>query len=97
VSQVCKVKEFWFTLSLRFDIHHDDTKFYDLSSSQTPILDSPLVLHQGQKSCKEIAQITSIDLRTVQRIIKIWRGVNEPTFSRKMCGRKTILNKRDRK
>ncbi|GBN48907.1 hypothetical protein AVEN_150437-1 [Araneus ventricosus] len=27
VSKVCKVKEFWFTLALRFDIHHDDTKF----------------------------------------------------------------------
>ncbi|GBN45275.1 hypothetical protein AVEN_120765-1 [Araneus ventricosus] len=27
VSKVCKVKEFWFTLTLRFDIRHDDTKF----------------------------------------------------------------------
>ncbi|GBL95485.1 hypothetical protein AVEN_116650-1 [Araneus ventricosus] len=27
VSKVCKVKEFWFTLALRFDIRHDDTKF----------------------------------------------------------------------
>ncbi|GBM92051.1 hypothetical protein AVEN_95627-1 [Araneus ventricosus] len=31
VSIVCKVKEFWFTLAFRFDLHHDNTKFYDLS------------------------------------------------------------------
>ncbi|GBN46365.1 RNA-directed DNA polymerase from mobile element jockey, partial [Araneus ventricosus] len=28
---------------MRFGIRHDDTKFYDLSPSQTQILDSPLV------------------------------------------------------
>ncbi|GBN70803.1 hypothetical protein AVEN_211720-1 [Araneus ventricosus] len=28
VSKVCKVKEFWFTLALRFDIHLDDTKLF---------------------------------------------------------------------
>ncbi|GBM48987.1 hypothetical protein AVEN_55201-1 [Araneus ventricosus] len=26
VRKVCKVKELWFTLALKFDIRHDDTK-----------------------------------------------------------------------
>ncbi|GBN17136.1 FERM domain-containing protein 4A [Araneus ventricosus] len=44
VSQVCTVKEFWFTLALRFDIRHDDTKFVYPQHPPTPyrILDSPL-------------------------------------------------------
>ncbi|GBN38277.1 hypothetical protein AVEN_219718-1 [Araneus ventricosus] len=32
VSKVCKVKEFWFTLALGFDIRHDDTKFFRTSA-----------------------------------------------------------------
>ncbi|GBM14765.1 hypothetical protein AVEN_163904-1, partial [Araneus ventricosus] len=43
VSKVYKVKQFWFTIALRFDIRHDDTKFLcPQSTPQTRILDSPL-------------------------------------------------------
>ncbi|GBM56106.1 hypothetical protein AVEN_43481-1 [Araneus ventricosus] len=46
VSKVCKVKEFWFTLALRFDIRHDDTKFLcpQPTPLQTRIPDSPLII-----------------------------------------------------
>ncbi|GBN19005.1 hypothetical protein AVEN_263212-1 [Araneus ventricosus] len=52
---------------------------------------------QMQKSYNERTEITSIYLRTVQRIMRSWKDVNEPTSSGKMCGRKTILNNHGRR
>ncbi|GBN14857.1 hypothetical protein AVEN_104174-1 [Araneus ventricosus] len=54
-------------------------------------------LLQRQKSYKEIAEISSICLCTVQRIIKSWKDVNEPSSSRKIGCRNTILYNRDRR
>lgn len=54
-------------------------------------------LHQAKKTTKEIAETTKIGLRTVQHIIKTWKDSGEPSSSRKKCGRKKILNDRDRR
>ncbi|GBL92051.1 hypothetical protein AVEN_102600-1 [Araneus ventricosus] len=56
-----------------------------------------IALYQGQKFCKERAEITSIGLRTVQRIIKCCEDVNKPTSSWKTCGRGTILKNCERR
>ncbi|GBO33507.1 hypothetical protein AVEN_171180-1 [Araneus ventricosus] len=52
-------------------------------------------LRQGQKSYKKIAEITSMYLCTIQRNIKTWKDVNEPSSSRKRCCRRRILNNRN--
>lgn len=54
-------------------------------------------MHQAEKTSKEIAETTKIGLRTVQRIIKNWKDSGDPSSSRKKCGRKKILNDRDRR
>ena len=51
-------------------------------------------LHQAQKT-KVIAQTTKIRLRTVQRIIEIWKDSGEPSSSRKKCGRNKLFDDRD--
>ncbi|GBM61601.1 hypothetical protein AVEN_226872-1 [Araneus ventricosus] len=45
----------------------------------------------------EVAEATTIGLSILQSIIKSWKDVNEPASSRKMCGRKAILNNLDRR
>ena len=50
---------------------------------------------QSGTKCKGIVEISGIGLRTVQRIIKRWKDGGEDTSSRKMCGRKSILNERE--
>ncbi|GBL78632.1 hypothetical protein AVEN_65213-1 [Araneus ventricosus] len=35
-SEACKVKVSWFTLAMRFDVCHDDTKFFMTSSPSPP-------------------------------------------------------------
>ncbi|GBN05009.1 hypothetical protein AVEN_63758-1 [Araneus ventricosus] len=57
-----------------------------------------IVLYQGKKSFKKIAEITCFGLCTVQRIIKSWKGVNEPlSSSQNNCDQKMIVNNRDQK
>ncbi|GBN94183.1 hypothetical protein AVEN_207876-1 [Araneus ventricosus] len=59
---------------------------------------SPIIgLHQSKKTTKEIAEITGIGLRSVQRIIKTWKGSGEPLTSRNKCGRKKLVSSRDRR
>ena len=48
-------------------------------------------MHQAEKTSKEIAENTKIGLRAVQRIIKNWKDREEPSSSRRKCGRKKIL------
>ena len=45
-------------------------------------------LHQAKKKTKEIAKLTGIWLRTVQRIIKTWKDSGELSTLWKKCGRK---------
>jgi len=54
-------------------------------------------MHQAEKTSKEIAETTKIGLRTVQRIIEIWKDSGEPSSLREKCGRKKILTDRDRR
>ncbi|GBL85901.1 Transposable element Tcb1 transposase [Araneus ventricosus] len=54
-------------------------------------------LHQSKKTTKEVAEITGIGLRSVQRIFKTWKDSGEPPTSRNKCGRKKLLNSRDRR
>ncbi|GBM50011.1 hypothetical protein AVEN_167129-1 [Araneus ventricosus] len=50
-------------------------------------------LHQSKKTIKEIAEITGIGLRSVQRIIKTRKDSGEPSTSRNKCGRKNSGSK----
>lgn len=50
-----------------------------------------------EKSFKNISEITGSGLRTVRRIIKSWKNMEPSTILRRMCGRKSILNDRDRR
>ncbi|GBN88105.1 hypothetical protein AVEN_191986-1 [Araneus ventricosus] len=50
-----------------------------------------IYLHQSKKTTKEIAEITGIGLRNVQRIIKTWKDSGELPSSRNKCGRKKTL------
>ena len=54
-------------------------------------------LYQSGTKCKEITAISGVALRTVQRIIKRWKDGGEATCSRTRCGRKSILDERDRR
>ncbi|GBM29062.1 hypothetical protein AVEN_233234-1 [Araneus ventricosus] len=36
VSKICKVKVFWFPYAIRFDIRHDDIKFFYTSATPRP-------------------------------------------------------------
>lgn len=49
-------------------------------------------LHQAQKCCTEIGEKT---LKTLQRIIKLWRDEELSKTSRRLCDRKSILCDRD--
>ncbi len=41
----------------------------------------------GKETSKEIAETTKLGLRTVRRSIKSWKDSEEPSSSRKKCGR----------
>ncbi|KAG2469515.1 TGFA factor, partial [Polypterus senegalus] len=54
-------------------------------------------MHHAEKTSKEISETTTIELRTVQRIIKNWKDSGDPSSSRMKCGQKKILNDRDQR
>lgn len=53
--------------------------------------------HQSGKTTREISIETSINLRTIQRLIAHWKKDGEPCSSRASCERHNILDDRDRR
>ncbi|GBL98571.1 hypothetical protein AVEN_19643-1 [Araneus ventricosus] len=49
--------------------------------------------HQSKRTIKEIAELTGIGLRCIQRIIKTWKYSDEPSTSRNKCGREKTRNR----